>query len=93
VDRQLEGRCGRQGEPGRIEAYLSLEDDLMQGPDAARARRVAYISSFIFGTRAIGRFIRDRQRKTEASHSQMRRDLMNQDRNLGDTMAFSGELE
>jgi preprotein translocase subunit SecA len=93
VDRQLEGRCGRQGEPGRIEAYLSLEDDLMQGPDAARARRVAYIASFIFGTRAIGRFIRDRQRKTEASHSQMRRDLMNQDRNLGDTMAFSGELE
>lgn len=93
VDRQLEGRCGRQGEPGRIEAYLSLEDDLMQGPDAARARRLAYVVSFLLGTRAIGNFIRDRQRKTESAHSQMRRDLMNQDRNLGDVMAFSGQLE
>ena len=93
VDRQLEGRCGRQGEPGRIEAYLSLEDDLMQGPNAARARRLAYALSFILGTRAIGRFIRDRQRRTETAHAQMRRDLMKQDRDLGDTMAFSGQLE
>ena len=93
VDRQLEGRCGRQGEPGWNEAYLSLEDDLMQGPDARRARRVAYFLSFLIGTRAIGSVIRNRQRVTEASHAQARRDLMKQDRELGDLMAFSGQLE
>lgn len=92
VDRQLEGRCGRQGEPGRYEAWLSLEDDLMTGPDAARLRRVAYAVSFL-GSSATGRFIRARQRRTEAAHAQMRRDLMRQDRSLGDTMAFSGQLE
>ena len=28
VDRQLAGRCGRQGDPGSVSVYLSLEDDL-----------------------------------------------------------------
>ncbi len=93
VDRQLEGRCGRQGEPGRNEAFLSLEDDLMQGPNAARARKIAYGLSFILGRNAIAGVIRNQQRKTEAAHAQARRDLMQQDRNLGDLMAFSGQLE
>ena len=65
----------------------------MQGPDAARARRLAYVLSFVLGNRAIGRFIRDRQRRTETAHAQSRRDLMQQDRDLGDKLAFSGQLE
>ncbi len=28
IDRQLAGRCGRQGDPGSVSAYLSLEDAL-----------------------------------------------------------------
>ncbi len=30
VDRQLRGRCSRQGDPGRSEFFLSLEDDLLR---------------------------------------------------------------
>ncbi len=30
VDRQLRGRCARQGDPGRSRFYISLEDDLMR---------------------------------------------------------------
>ena len=30
IDRQLRGRCGRQGDPGSTRFYLSLEDDLMR---------------------------------------------------------------
>jgi len=30
IDRQLRGRCGRQGDPGASRFYLSLEDDLMR---------------------------------------------------------------
>jgi preprotein translocase subunit SecA len=30
VDRQLRGRCGRQGDPGSSQFYISLEDDLMR---------------------------------------------------------------
>lgn len=30
IDRQLRGRCSRQGDPGRSKFYISLEDDLMR---------------------------------------------------------------
>jgi preprotein translocase subunit SecA len=30
IDRQLRGRCARQGDPGKSKFYLSLEDDLMR---------------------------------------------------------------
>ncbi len=30
IDNQLRGRCGRQGDPGASQFYLSLEDDLMR---------------------------------------------------------------
>jgi len=31
IDRQLEGRAGRQGDPGSAQFFLSLEDDLLEG--------------------------------------------------------------
>ena len=31
IDRQLAGRCGRQGDPGSFEAILSMEDSLLEG--------------------------------------------------------------
>ncbi|MDR2761752.1 MAG: translocase [Planctomycetaceae bacterium] len=39
IDRQLIGRCGRQGDPGTYRQYLSLEDHLIEkayGPKVAR---------------------------------------------------------
>ena len=30
IDRQLRGRCARQGDPGGSSFYVSLEDDLMR---------------------------------------------------------------
>ncbi len=36
IDRQLIGRCGRQGDPGSYRQYLSLDDDILKngfGPD------------------------------------------------------------
>jgi preprotein translocase subunit SecA len=31
IDRQLRGRCGRQGDPGTYRQYLALDDDLLLG--------------------------------------------------------------
>ncbi|MXU66702.1 preprotein translocase subunit SecA [Oceanomicrobium pacificus] len=93
VDRQLEGRCGRQGEPGRVEAYLSLEDDLMQGPAARRVAGLAKLLARAFGPGAAGWCIRWRQKQMEAAHGRMRRDLIDQDRGMGEFLAFGGELE
>ena len=39
IDRQLIGRCGRQGDPGSYRQYLSLEDEILEkanGPKKAR---------------------------------------------------------
>jgi preprotein translocase subunit SecA len=38
IDRQLVGRCGRQGDPGAYRVYLSFEDELLLGlgPDKAK---------------------------------------------------------
>ncbi|SOH93840.1 preprotein translocase subunit SecA [Monaibacterium marinum] len=93
VDRQLEGRCGRQGEPGQVEAFLSLEDELMRGKGAANLRRIGHLMSRAFGASSAGWVLRLRQKAVEALHAEARRDLLEQDRQLSRTMAVSGELE
>jgi len=41
IDRQLIGRCGRQGDPGTFRCYMSLDDDLiMSGWGPRRAERL-----------------------------------------------------
>jgi preprotein translocase subunit SecA len=38
IDRQLMGRCGRQGDPGTVRQYMSLDDDVIRtgfGPQTA----------------------------------------------------------
>ncbi|MEO0511883.1 MAG: hypothetical protein AAF108_03195 [Planctomycetota bacterium] len=40
VDRQLYGRSGRQGDPGRAETYVSLEDALLHEHASALVRRI-----------------------------------------------------
>ncbi len=37
IDRQLIGRCGRQGDPGTYRQYLSLDDELLMGLGPERA--------------------------------------------------------
>lgn len=90
IDRQLAGRCGRQGDPGRVEAFLSLEDELMRPKDASLARRLAR-SLTRFGLAGLA--FRLRQRHIERIHARMRHDLLEADRNLGDLLSFSGRME
>jgi preprotein translocase subunit SecA len=41
IDRQLIGRCGRQGDPGTFRQYLSLDDDiLLNGLGPKRSRKL-----------------------------------------------------
>ena len=45
IDRQLEGRCARQGDPGTFQQFLALDDELIGtacGPDYARQFVAAY---------------------------------------------------
>lgn len=86
IDRQLYGRCGRQGEPGRVEVILSLEDALVADPPVWARRLLAGIG----GARWM--FARAQQRR-ERQHACMRRDLLRWDERMGDALAFSGEPE
>ncbi len=78
IDRQLIGRCGRQGDPGTYRQYLSLDDDLLLGglgPDKARrwkARGEQPETSFD----SLASLFRRAQRKVEARHFRQRRAMM-----------------
>jgi preprotein translocase subunit SecA len=45
IDRQLRGRCARQGDPGSTQFYISFEDDLMR--NFADSRKLAQAVTFL----------------------------------------------
>ena len=86
IDRQLFGRCARQGEPGTVEIYLSLEDSLLV--DAGMRTPTADNSGP--GPR---RLFDRAQRIMESRHLKVRRDLMRWEQQSGTVLAFAGMLE
>ncbi len=91
IDRQLFGRCARQGDPGSCEAILAIEDDLVEtffplaaGPLRNRDSVPQRLGKFAF---------RVAQWRAERTHSRSRRDLLDLDDYLGDVLAFAGRGE
>jgi preprotein translocase subunit SecA len=91
IDRQLFGRCGRQGDPGSCEAILAAEDDLAAKHAALPA---AWLTHLQLVPREAGRLLYWlAQRRAERVHSSARRQLLQMDDALGDMLAFSGRGE
>ena len=70
IDRQLIGRCGRQGDPGTHRQYLALNDDILKsGYDAQKASRWEERGRTASGplSNLVGRF-RRAQRRVERRH-------------------------
>jgi preprotein translocase subunit SecA len=91
IDRQLFGRCGRQGDLGSCEAILAIEDDLVTNQLGRTARHLSrlgvlphWLGSTVFSAA---------QSRAERTHSRMRRDLLDMDEHLGNMLAFSGRGE
>ena len=91
IDRQLRGRCGRQGDPGSSRFYISLEDNLMRlfGSD----RITGFMEKWVgleegedLSHRWLNRSIEQAQRRVEQQHFSMRKrtlqydDVMNNQR-------------
>jgi len=96
IDRQLYGRCGRQGEPGSCEAIVSMEDEILQN---CATRPVKYLSTSILCQKDhIWRWLgillmRTAQRDVERRHARARRALLQRDEKLNDVLAFGGPME
>ncbi len=78
IDRQLIGRCGRQGDPGSYRQFLALDDDILLvglGPKKAEKLKKLGLSSAGPFDRLVGLF-RKAERRIERRHFRDRKSLM-----------------
>jgi preprotein translocase subunit SecA len=96
VDRQLNGRCARQGDPGSNEALLSLNDNLLINFYPVRVRRL--LGRFLGGDGPLvgclarwlirlPQYLMSRQQRAE------RRSVMQMDEQRGRILAYTGRGE
>jgi preprotein translocase subunit SecA len=96
VDNQLAGRCGRQGEVGDVQFFLSLEDELLQ--NFSNSKKKTFLSSMLAraGGSISGEFINNlvqvAQEKREKQGFDARKELLSMDSVLGVQRASVYEL-
>jgi preprotein translocase subunit SecA len=96
IDRQLFGRCGRQGEPGSYALFLSMDDELVSVGLKRQLRHfVKYaLNRNLFFSRAISLMaISWTQLKAERLHFQIRRQLLELDKHMEKNLAVAGAGE
>ena len=83
IDRQLRGRCSRQGDPGLTKFFLSLEDDLMrlflQGNLASRLMEGSMQEGEELEHPLLNRSIESAQKKVEQQNYSIRKRLLQYD--------------
>ena len=92
IDRQLRGRCSRQGDPGSSHFFISLEDDLMRLFGSDRIAKMMEKLGFQEGEELthpwLNRSIQSAQKKVEQHNFQIRKrtleydDVMNKQREV-----------
>jgi preprotein translocase subunit SecA len=92
IDRQLRGRCSRQGDPGSSHFFISLEDDLMRLFASDRITRLMERMGLEEGQELthplLNRSIEQAQKRVEQHHFQQRKrtleydDVMNKQREV-----------
>jgi len=92
IDRQLRGRCSRQGDPGSSKFYVSLEDNLMRLFGSDRIIKIFDRFGFEEGEELqhpfLNRSIETAQRRVEQQHFSIRKrtlefdDVMNKQREI-----------
>ncbi len=78
IDRQLIGRCGRQGDPGSWRQFLALDDEILEkGLSPAQTKRLRQLGANATGPlRGYGMWFRRAQRRIETEHFEARRAML-----------------
>jgi len=93
IDRQLFGRCARQGDPGTCQAIVSLEDELVvrHAPHLSKSLRRRYGRTPREVTSALARRIFDAaQRRAERLALSQRKGVLQADNWLDQYLGFAG---
>ena len=95
IDRQLFGRCGRQGNPGTCEAIISRKDELATVYSGRLWKTLGAAANRTGGAVPWPRTLdlTMAQRAAERLHLRMRKDLLKADDQLETALAFSGRSE
>jgi preprotein translocase subunit SecA len=94
IDRQLFGRCARQGDPGACELLVALDDELFSTYAARLAAALRACGPGVLRSRLLLALLqRTAQRAAEQRNARIRRDNLRLDRRLEKTLAFSGQHE
>jgi preprotein translocase subunit SecA len=94
VDRQLFGRCARQGDPGSAQAFVSAEDELIRRylPKARqRLLKQSLVQNWPGKTTIAKWSIRNAQRNAQATAYKQRKAVLNSDLWLDQALSFAGE--
>ncbi len=92
IDRQLIGRCARQGDPGSYETLVSLEDDVFVRFCPQPLRTLAF-SLIVANTRIPMSIYRLSQRLAERHSATIRRRVMRQEKSLDAALGFAKDNE
>jgi preprotein translocase subunit SecA len=83
IDNQLRGRCGRQGDPGVTQFYVSTEDDLMRvfgGDNIARLMgRLGVSEDTPIQNRSVSKALENAQKKVEGYNFDIRKNVVQYD--------------
>jgi preprotein translocase subunit SecA len=96
IDRQLYGRCARQGDPGSFEAIVCLDDDIFRKHGGALARILAARHGGAPETLpgwAAAALQRVAQGSAEAANSRARQATLDLDRQFDQALSFAGRGE
>ncbi len=93
VDRQLFGRCGRQGEPGSFEMYVALDDALVSDHLPQSLHKLGLRIRSTAPSLAVSLLTKLPQRALQQRLRAQRRQVLFQDKQMEDLLAFSGRSE
>jgi preprotein translocase subunit SecA len=93
IDRQLMGRAARQGDHGSAQAFVSLDDELpmRHAPEWLRERLRGPVAAGVPCAKALaGKLIERAQRHSERAAFQQRRQVLQTDTWIEQSLAFAG---